>query len=244
MASISRTVQFRSIKDVIDAYRESGIPSFTIVSGIGKAAQVLFVFECETVEEGEQYLNQLLPKLKQSAAIYTMCLYKTVPEDGICNDTPFRNSFNFQFSSYAEMQSVSGPTDNALMSRLEALALEVKALREEKETGPGDDNNMGMIGAVLKDPTLGPIIQRLGMALGEKLAGFITNNSYTSTAMSGVNQAPVQESQEQQQDKLSQAVQILAGVDPNFVNNLHKLAMMAQKDPGKYMKLVGFMDMM
>lgn len=250
--SVSRSVQFRRAADVIEAYENNNVPSFAITSGTGKAAQMLFIYETDDMNDGVQYLEGLLTKLQHSAAIYTLCLYNRIPEGGIVSNTPYRNSFNFQLkqlpnqSSFLPEFAQPGQMDNEYLSRLEALTVAVRELQAEKEEEPVA-GQLGMIGALMEHPVLGPALTTIATSIGEKLAGLLTNNP-KQTSMSGVpgvsNQAAGATASAGQEDRLHQALAVLRSIDPDLTENLYKLAVIAQRDPEQYKKFVGFLALL
>lgn len=245
--SLTRTVQFRNVADILEAYRNNDIASFAIVSGQGKHVQLLFPFESDNIEEGAAYLEDILSKIKHSAAIYCIQFYKDVPEEGITSNTPFRNSFNFQLKQLSNQANYQPEYDNGFnneyMSRLEALTMEVKALREEQQRDSEDEpeRKLGMLGEILEHPVLGQIVTAIAGQVGQSIAGMFSNNNNNNNKTPKAMMSGVPETNSIDEQVINAAVAILKGIDPKFGDHLMKLAQVAQADPASYQMFISYL---
>ncbi len=243
MARVSQSVQFRDRGDVIEAYRDRGLPAFAIYCG----NQFFFDYSGSDIEEGAEMLRTLLDRLfkNKSAAIYTLCVYKekVIPEDGIDSETPYHGSFNFRLKD--EVYGYETGEDARLRKRIEELEAKLKEAEEyEDEELPMEQTMMGKVEAVLNHPMLQPLIQ----PLVERIAGFIVppknepgqiDDEVKVRAIRGIP-AVVNSDQE----RIDEAIRILYESVGDLPDVLEKLARMSVKHPFQFkMYMVGLRAM-
>lgn len=232
MATPVKTVQFRKAADVVTAYEQMALPTFAIWCG----TELQFPFEPETVDEGAGYLRELLIKLKQSAAIYTLRIYKGSISEEVDSKTPYRCSFNFQLRRVGEEYidggdspgHSSGGSDPVLAEQVRNLTLAVEALaagREEDE----EENKLGMVGTILAHDKLGPLVTGL-------LSNMINGAPKEPGKLNGV---PGEDS-----TLLDQALVILKAHDPALGQHLYKLAQIAESKPDVFKMILSNLSMM
>ncbi len=222
-----RTVQFRSVADVIEAYANNEVPSFAI----WQEKQLMFPYETDSITDGVEYLRDLLDKLQDSQAIYTLCVYKKLSTEGIINTTPWNASFNFQLRWYERDAQGNGSIQRAnnsvpveILTRLEALTLAVKELKEDREEEPAEADGLGLIGKILDHPTIGTLLK----GLFEKKEDTIKKN----VGMAGVSD----------DQRLSDALATLKGCDDRLTDHLEKLATIAREAPENFKMFLLYLD--
>lgn len=92
MKSRSKAVQFDTAESVLQAYRNKGVANWAIFCD----PQFFERYQDGSLDAGYKMLEQYLQLLSRSAAIYTLCVYETVPVGGIKETTQCDGSFNFQ----------------------------------------------------------------------------------------------------------------------------------------------------
>jgi hypothetical protein len=233
-SNAGRTVQATSMDDVLAMYERYGLPAFAI--WIQK--EMFFPFEGADMEEGCALLAEILEQLRQSAAIYTLRVYKTVPVNGIVNTTPYTAGFNFKLKDIrgADGEYLERRSDNSeLMGVVNAMRLELQEMRlrldGEEEEQPENDV-IGRIQQVLAHPLTNHILGYLNLAPAN------ATEPVKRAVMNGVN-APTANDQDL---KIQQAVAVLKEADPQCGDHLLKLAAIAQSDPKGFKMLLGYLD--
>ena len=164
---MTKTVQFRNIEDAVNTYKTCDIPAFAIFMD----KQLFLTNEDDSIEDGAKKLKAIMDMLlrNRSAAIYTVCVYKKVPEDGITNVTPYNSSFNFRLIDQIEGYGTASQT--ALESQLAALKLENEQLLNGDDEDDEDDEDkvgriMGHITKFLDHPKMAPVVDPLMNKIG------------------------------------------------------------------------------
>lgn len=225
-----RSVQFQDIESVINAYELRGVAAFSIYQG----KQLLLKYEGTEIGEGADLLNQFLPMLSSSAAIYTLCIYEEYT--GKINDkTPYHGSYNFKFSENTPGFNQSNNVLQSVKLQLAAMDEKLTRLETEKDLAGSDDptlNGMDRIGQILSHP----LVERLIPVI----MGFIQPGEETKklpAAMAGIGKENYDISQE-----LKEAVLNMLAATDESETALIKLGAVAKKDPGKFKKLLGYMN--
>lgn len=193
-------------------------------------------------QEGEQILREALMKILSSPQNTNPYLLEIVlqPKKGSAKKAITTN-ITFQLNQIPSMQPAMlagmypGQTDPALLSVLKGIAeqnnLIISKLAAD-EAAVDKDTAADELGAV-NNPLMGmlnsPQIQGV---LANALAGFLQKiispaDAKQASALSGV-----------QDDKISQAIEILKQYDPEIGDSLLKLAALAQNDPGQFKMLL------
>jgi hypothetical protein len=227
-------VQFTNKDDVLEAYRRMKVGPWAI--WCGKELNFSCADKSASVCEAEltEYLEML--DRNETPVYYALRVYRGLKNDEqITSKTPYDNSFGFRLTESAAGykraagggEYLSGQTvgslrkqwdqEQALISEIKALRMEVQELRDGDDDGDDDDYGLGKIGRILQHPTIGPIAQQL---IGS-ITSMITRNQ-PAGQIAGVPGDP---------EKIQAAVQILTDCIPDFPDILGKLALMAQKQP-------------
>lgn len=220
MATPAKSVQARSVEDVLALYDQMQVPSFAIRQGSAQNAKWIG----ESVEDGHANLKTCLEFLEraESAAIYTLCLFEDPPER-VTDRTPCSLSLNFRLldtpSGYISGEQYAGGYSRITME-LQQLRKEIQEIRAEKEQGGGQ---LGLIGDLLSIEALQPVIAGLGMrlvdaVLPEKKVGQLER-------LSGVP------GQWREDDQVTRSLDRLAAKVDNLGTLLGKLADMAERNP-------------
>lgn len=225
MSTQSKSVQFRNAADVVAAYLSRDVATFAIFCN----RQLLFKYEGDSVEEGEQNLTEMLELLErnQSAAIYMLAVYEET--SGKINDkTPYHGSFNFRFQDLQD--NFKGGNMHALQSQVNALTVQVQKLTEENagDEEEEDDYGLGKVGRILNHPAIQPLLP----GIGQKLVDFIMpeNNPGHTARIAGIEVTtdPLNEK------KINEALQILNREVSDLGDVLLKMAAFAQKKPNQF----------
>jgi hypothetical protein len=225
-----RSVQFQSAESVISAYELRAVAAFSIYQN----KQLLIKYEGTDILEGIELLNQFLPMLYNSAAIYTLCVYEEF--QGKINDkTPYHGSYNFRFSDNTPGYNGSNNVLQSVQTQLLAMDEKLSRLETEREMSEQTDttlSGMDKIGAYLSHPLIEKI---LPIMMGIFQPSAETNK--LPAAMAGINTESMQISEE-----LKQAVVNMLAANDEAEKALIKLGSVAAKDPGKFKKLLGYMN--
>lgn len=256
--SVSQTVQFYDIPDIVDAYHNQGVPSFAILH----RKQLMFPQEPEDIDAGAAELEALLQMLKKNGSngIYTLAVYSDVPEKGISSNTPFRASFNFRLCYDPEQRGqyyqgrvgmAPGSYTNALESKIEALTMAVQKLQEDIDTNPGDQHaadpnaGLGQINRFLENPLVKLITDKILGVVTDAVATPTSNYQNARPMLSGVpNNATAAASAAPSVPNLNESLQILRQADPNLDEHLYKLALLSQQNPESFSFLLQTIDRM
>jgi hypothetical protein len=233
-------VQFTNKDDVLQAYKRMKVAPWAI--WCGKALN----FSCSNRNhsECEAELTEYLEMLDRNPVpvYYTLCVYRDLDDDEINSKTPYSSSFNFRLSESGVTSRGYGSSDGSmngmtvgslrkqweqeqqLLNEIKALRMEVQELKESESDDPGEDDDYGMgkIGRILQHPTVGPMAQQLVNAI----TGFLTKQQ-PGRVLAGVPGEPPGNG------GVADDLQILGDAIPDFPDILHKLALMAQRNPGQ-----------
>jgi hypothetical protein len=243
MATPSRTVQFRSIDDVMEAYLNREVAPWAIFAG----TQFMFSYSGDSLEQGRADLEAILKKLEdnQSAAIYTLCIYEDLGKNGkIKSNTPNDGSFNFRLHEHTTnyIPGVAGgrfglmQQDNkVLIDEIRALRMEVQKIKEQQDTeivedDEPEDDIMGKIGRIIENPALQPLITGIIGKITELLTPKSQLPGTDENILRKVSGIPGSE----KDLKISEAVEILAETVPDLGDMLMKLATMSKSKPQQF----------
>lgn len=225
-----RSVQFQNIESVLNAYELRAVPAFSIYQG----KQLLIKYEGADILEGSELLAQFLPMLLNSAAIYTLCVYEEF--SGKINDKSlYHGSFNFKFVENTAGFTANGNILNTLQLQLAAMDEKLTRIETEKELSVNDDstlNSMDRIGNILNHPLIEKLIP--------VVMGFLQPGEETKklpAAMAGIETANKAFS-----TALTEAIYNMISATAESEQALIKLGAVAKKDPGKFKKLLGYMN--
>lgn len=235
-----RSVQFKGVPDVVQAYESQGIARFALFHG----SQLLLKNDDDDILTGRELLSAYLNKIKRSAGIYTLCVYDDLSKDAkIKSNTPFDGSFNFQCMDYEDGGSPYSQLKEEFREMKEAVTGLIESRSEEKEDD-GEPSKMGgvmgMIGKILENPTV-------QQAIAAKVIGFIDKIFLGGVAPqlqegpAAMGAAPNGDSGGDQIQKIGQAVDFLFSVDPLLGDHLLQVADIARKSPDKYRSVISML---
>jgi hypothetical protein len=200
------------------------------------------------------YLETLLETLKRnSAAIYTLKIYKDVPGGELTDKTPYRSAFNFQLKRQGEegTSHYSPGGQGELIGAVTELTEVVKGLRDsrlglpapgadEGEDDEPEDSGLGFIGKILDHPVMGPIA---GDLIKKFTNGGGTGQLAGSPAgtMAGVPGSLLSTDQEA---KITKAISVLRRVDQELGDHLLRLSAHAAANPPGYAQLLQVLNTM
>ncbi len=242
---MSSSVQFKGIDNVLSAFENRNVPAWSLWQG----RQFLFKHEGNDLKESADSLHQILDQLNESTnAIYTLKVYEDWNGGRIKNNTPDDGSFNFKLNAEGQEITLSqyGKV-NGMGAISERLAAIEERLTDKEEEEP--KSKFGMIGDILNDEALGPIVAPILTGLLQKIltpvkrteSGQATTQQPTQNdfmrpaAIAGI---------EEYEQTLSEAIAILRKADPKLPEHLTKLAKMSQEDPGSFQQLLSIMETM
>lgn len=234
-----QSVQFLGIKNTIRAYKNVGIPNWALVCG----DNLLEAYEDGDMEVGTRFLSKFLDELSlsQSNAYYQLRLYDDLPAKGkIRLRTEAARSFRFTLQ---EERGVAMDSSHELRERLERLEAK-QALETSEDAQDIKDNSIGaMISGLMEEPS---IKQALGQGIAllidkflKPLTGMDYRPQYTQ-APAAIGSADI--NQEGQVAKVQSAIETLWQVDQLLGDHLTAIAKIAEKDPAKYHKLIGMLN--
>lgn len=220
------SVQFRSIHDVVHAFKSTGIVNWSIWQN---KQYLHFKYTGKDAGESEELLAQTCKVLQQSAAIYTLKLYEGLAynKSGYCTitrNTEDSGSFNFRFleETYGN-PSVS--ENRELSKQVAALTLELNQLKAEREADD-DDDNAGIMGVLN-----GALENALPVILPGLIGKFFGGNA-PATALAGVPGAVC---------SLDEAIAAMRAADPEVDKHLLKLGDIARDNPKRFKQLLAMM---
>jgi hypothetical protein len=232
---MTSSVQFKGIDAVLEAFQNRDVPSWSLWQG----KQFMFKCEGESMNDSLIQLDTILQTLaKSSNAIYTLKVYEDLGKGvKIKSNTPDDGSFNFKLnfdsqeitgSQYSALRNQSGIEQR--LGKIEELLIR-QAEEEEEEEEEEPRSSLGIIGEIVNDPGLAPIV----VPLISKLLG-IGNISMPQQMQPVARIAGIDE------DELTEAIRILKEHDPNISAHLMKLAQIAQNDKDTFNFLLKTLD--
>jgi len=232
-----KSVQFKNIEDIITAYNSRGVPAFAIFQD----KQFLFKYEGNDIDEGSNELQTMCNALRQSAAIYTLAVYETIP-GRITNTTEYDGSFNFRFQDNTESYNQGSQMLRELNNKFDQVNKRLDELSQENESEPepelsGLDKIAGVLGHPVVQQFLPAIIQMLGIKLIPD-----QQQPTPAAAIAGVKQAVQQPVNDFDiSDELYQALCKMMIAKPDVEKSLIELGNLAENNPGKFCSLFQYM---
>lgn len=231
----SSSIQFRGKDAVLAAYENRKVAAWSVWQG----RQFMFKNDGGNEEEAMGQLENVLEALAGSSnAIYTLKVYEELPAGGkIKSTTPDDGSFNFRLNDDNQIitngQYTHLQNNNDLAQRL--ATLEAKLEEEPEESEP--PNRLGLIGEIISNPTLQPIVSQIIAAVFSKAAAPgqpVAPGQPQLAAVSGINQEAT----------LQEAIQELQKHDSRLAEHLAKLAKIAVDNPPSFTFLLQTLDSM
>jgi hypothetical protein len=249
MPAVGRSVQFRGIDKVIEAYENMSVSKW----GLFQSSQFLAKYDGDSLDEGAQLLEKVLEGFDLRSAdtiTYTLCIYDDLPAgEKIKNTTKYGGSFNFRLvdtiDGYNNQKQIAGTNLENRIAGLEQKLLQsqVDPLHEvEPELSPV----MQMLMRIVEHPQVQQKIAGVAVQFMDKITdgiGSVLNFKQPVAKVAGVETAN-EINMEIENQKLQQAVNILAEIDPQLGTHLLKLAEVAKSDPAKYNGMITMLNML
>jgi hypothetical protein len=229
----SSSVQFGNIESVVNAYESREVAAWSLWQG----KQFMFKYEGADIGEGSVQLRATLDLLAESSnAIYTLKVYEELPGGKIKSNTPDDGSFNFKLNAESQQltqaQYSRSVNNQAILEKLNQL--EARLNEQDEDEDEPEPNRLGLIGEIIGNPTLQPIITNLITAIFSK-AGTPTPQPpppMQRAALNGVGD----------EVQLMEAIQELKKHDANLTEHLAKLAKIATESPDSFKFLLQTLD--
>jgi len=206
--------------------------------------------ENESRETLEQFLKLLATS--SSTAVYTLNLYEDLPVKTKIKPS-LEADYAFNFTCYSDLGQESPFHSQAYgrmqqlqdtVTRLEAQAA-ARAAEQDLEEEPAEVGGVeGLLNGILGDDRVKVFIQNKMFELADSWikpkpapAPVRAMPMPQAASVGAVDPEKPYVITEDQNIKITQALEILARVDPNLGDNLIKLAAIAQKEPSKYAML-------
>jgi hypothetical protein len=240
--AFSKSVQFRGIENVLKAYNNKDVPRWALFQG----NQFLEKYDGTDMKEGAQVLADFLGMIDQRSNdlnTYTLCVYDD-PGEKIKNTTKYDASFNFRLVDNFE-DHLQNKMSGAYEQRIAGLENRIAELtQDEPEPEPtGKDQIFAALGKILEHPQIQQVIANkiLGVidGVGDVVSGLF-KKPVAAAAIGSTTTRPVVQDENQ---KLQQAINILATIDPTLGTNLLKLAEKVQGNPEKYNGIISMLNM-
>jgi hypothetical protein len=259
------SVQIIGRTAAVKAFQNTDCVNWSLMQG----RQLLFKYEGSERTEGGTQLEQLLKMISDSSgsdAVYTLRWYERddIPETKpgrpvkvitkkfkIYESTPFDGSFNFKlFDQQDEQNPRRGQWQEVQSMREEMTELKrmftdfVKGANEEEEKEKVS-GIAGVLSGLMEMPEIkaaiaGKVVQ-LFHGVTDKIGNVFNAGAQVPAKIAGPE--PIQMPAEQVQ-LLNTALTILVKADEQFPEHLHKLALIAQRDPATYNSLIGMLNNM
>ena len=231
-------VQFIGKEDILKAFDNVKVCNWAIFHG----KRLLEKYEGDAevpANFGDSYeaLSSYLDLMARSRTltVYRLCTYEDWTQgDRIKPSTECDRSFNFQITH--RYSDTSNGSFTPLDERLKAIDAKL-ALLEDREEDPEPQRELGAIGLLNKALDIPMVQQKIAAVIGALLDKIIPTDMFqqkqqpTPAAVGSV-------SQDEEVQKINQALYILSQVDQNLGDNLLKVADLAQRDPKKYLSLI------
>lgn len=235
----SKSVQFDNPEDVVQAYKLRKVPAWAIFHN---NEGPMFKYDQKNMSEGEQLLSQTLETLERSAACYSFRIYEDLPAGGkIKSNSVHDGAFNFQLNDNPrgylppeiyQQAGVNGGV-KVMLTEFQALKTENAQLKAKLAEDDGEDSQLGIVGELLEHEAIAPVVPLLVDRLMDL---FLPEKPVArQAAISGVVFAGTE------QEKLTEAITILASAVTDLPDVLLKLARLSQNKPTKFQYYVTMM---
>lgn len=233
------SIERRGVESVLQGY---ALVEATMYS-VWAAKELKFTYTGTDDEEALRLLNENLQAIEHSGSvqIYTIRFHTETDSNGyISNKTNYVGSFNFKMTERegyragvgSDVVPYSGGYGNAaILQKLEQMQSEIVALKQQQRDDEEDYEEPSVwdrVGAVANNLLDQPFVQNIIMNI------FGAKKEPSIAGVPG-NATPTD------QDKINYAIQVLYKQDPDFANNILKLASLAIDNPAKYKMATTFL---
>lgn len=249
---MARAIAFKGVDATVDAYELNRIGPWAVLSQ-GKILCSSNDVADDDVDEGSAQLEQFLDMLKKhgSQSVFELQVYKLGPgQVDITSKTPYSRSI--PFSLFENQETGLTNTDNRLVGlltkieeRMVEMELRIKTveLAEDEAEEPKDDGTMmGKIGSMamgfLERPDVQQAIAIGAMNLVKKyipaMGQTIGAAPQEGRKVAGVQTEYVNLLDQDQINKVHDAITRLSTRDPKLGDHMQQLAKLSETDPDKY----------
>ena len=235
----SKSVQFTTVENVVNAYEMRKIPAFAIY----QQKQLLYKYEGADLEEGANLLNDFIEMLQNSAGVYTLCIFEEFAGK-ISDKTPYHGSFNFRFQQNTAGYDKGAGSLERMNDKIEGIARSLLELKEQQLQNELEDiepqadnqliNGMDKIGAFLSHPLIEKYIPVILNAFTSAMPGNQVKQN-TSAIMAGINETD---------QEIITACNKMISANAQARQALIILGNLAESDPEKFKKVLGYMNML
>lgn len=240
---MGKSVQFKNVDDVLTAYESRGVACFAIFQD----KQFLFKFEGGDIGEGAAYLSDLLEILKGSAAIYTLAVYED-PGGRITSKTPYDGSFNFRFNENTEGYNQGSLMIRELRDEMRLLHERIENLTvaaDEDDEGPQESETAALdrIAGYMNHPVINTLIQNILPMLTNNGAHSAQPQPQPQPQPAAINGAPGSLIDVQISRDLYSAITAMLSASKDAERRLIQLGKVAAENPGKFARLLMYVDL-
>jgi hypothetical protein len=243
-----RSVQFRGKEDVLAAFLSVRAMNWAIFNG----KVMLERYEGDDPNESEEFFKQYIHTLCRSRtnSTYRLQTYDELPKGAkIKPSTEPDRSFNFVlFDEYNRPEEVTSGYQK-LMDRIDALSTQVQLLQEKEEPEETISGLGSTLGKILEVPAVQQKIAQVFESLIEKIIPskpvqmpLQVIEPYQEPSPGVLNGVP-SGGEDDELQKLNQAIEILYRIDPKLGTHLLKLAGIAQANPSKYQNMISMLNL-
>lgn len=265
---MAKGVQFRGIPAIMECFDNMNLSAWSLTYDKNIVCKYPSKQTSSTPDgslaESKAQLANILRGLQsgESYAVYTLHLYESIPKAGIKPSTEPDYSYNFTLFARSEyegfnerMPSVVAMNEaKAATQKIIELEAKIEALQNDDRETDAPSGIDGFLGALVTDERFKNKIQDFMFAFADKIfsgspgqqkADVFPMPQVREPAKVGAvsDDSPVLIDQ-QQHEKLQQAINVLIRIDANLGDNLLKLADKARINPKKYESLVNMLNLL
>jgi hypothetical protein len=255
---MAKGVQFRGIDAVMKLFANMELSAWSLMYEKNLVCKFpsKLTGDTQSFEDSKHTLLEILRGLQngESYAVYTLRLYEQLPKGGIKPSTEPDYSYNFTLFERENYEQWRGERSPSVMSKLEERLIAIEAKLNE---GDGDEEKeqvggiAGFFNALVENDRFKNKIQDIFFSLADKI--FEEGKPGNLYPVRGASPQPparvglVNENSpvlldDAQVKKCSDAIEILARIDPNLGDNLLRIAESASKDQGNYHDLIKMLN--
>lgn len=208
------------------------------------------------IEDSELFHNNI-EALRQagSDSLFMIRFHKAADKDGFVTDkTPYISSFNFKVTDETKQMGTIGNSDfpianaSPILGKLEqilqnqsAIESRLNALEEEPDEEEEEAKPKGFLGLIENFAATEPGQQMISNMIGAMINKFMPlQNQPIMKQTTGIAGIP----EEDEEEKIWNAIERLKTQDENLVTDLEKLATLAETNTGTFTMLLGMLKKM
>lgn len=221
-------VQFKGIEAAVKAFEFKHIDTWAFFQGEGAKKELFHK------GEGSDELREFLTMLKKGGARgkYKLCVYQDLEPAEVKAVTPHDGCFYFSLHTDEDYYG-----SNDVLTRIHSLEEKVNGT-DQDDDDDDDDNPLGIVGRILEHDAIAPFAPQLISKLidgifSPKTPAIMAHQQYEQAgAVNGIPRT------------VESAVDRLRQKDPKLADHLHKLADIAEKNPGQFQFLLSTLEKM